>query len=99
MFRRFRRRQEREQLDSEVSHLKAEIRRLETALHDLIAASDDVLVDLRRAQREQTALENRSASGFADAWSSSDSSPSGFEDFFAEDEFDRRARRWLLSSS
>lgn len=81
----------------EIQTLRSEVERLEVSLRDVIAASDDVLVELRRTQRERAQLAHRVAPGFADAWFRSEPTPRGADDFFAVGEVDKRARRWLLS--
>jgi len=103
MFKQQKRREERSRMaaqkDREIERLKAEVTRLETALQEAIAASEDVLIDLRRVKRERAQLVARAASGFADAWLNSDDVSSGVEDFFTDGQVDKRARRWLLSTS
>ena len=104
MFRRSNRREETSTLakgaehqEREMQKLRLEVSRLEGALQDVIAASDDVLIDLRRTQRERAQLAEQLAPGFADAWFNSAPAPRGIDDFFTIGEIDKRARRWLLS--
>jgi len=85
--------------EREMQKLRHEVVRLEGALIDVLAASDDVMVDLRRALRERAQLADQLAPGFADAWFNSEPATRGFDDFFAVGEVDKRARRWLLSSN
>lgn len=86
------------QRERETQALQHEVVRLRSALEDVITASDDLLVDMRRAQRERDQLANQVSPGFAAAWFRSEPAPRGVDDFFAVGEVDKRARRWLLSS-
>lgn len=102
MFRRSRRREDSKRASghaSEVERLQGEVQRLERALAEVVAASDDVLIDLKRAQRERAELAQRVAPGFAAAWFTTEPASQGFEDFFVVSEVDKRARKWLLSAN
>jgi len=80
---------------AEIARLKSQISRLENALTQVIAASDDVVTDfeLRSAAQKRPA-----SAGFAAEWTRLDSQESHADDsFFAVAETDRRAREWLLA--
>ena len=105
MFRRTRRREDGRRLHAvqrdadQLAQLHQQVARLEHVLEQVLEASDEVIVDLRRAEREREQLKRRVAPAFAEAWSKSDGSPSTLDDFFGAGHVDKRARRWLLSSS
>ena len=83
----------------EVERLRADVARLERALADVIAASDEALSDAG-VQTSPVITEIRPDTGFAAAWTVVEvDTPTTDEDFFSRTKVDERARNWLLSSN
>ena len=98
----FQRREERRQTadralaQAEIARLQYQVTRLERVLRQVIDASDDVVVDMRRDQTDQYGRRGARA-GFAEAWTRFEPATSTAEEFFQVGQVDRRARRWLLN--
>jgi len=85
-----------EQQADEIVRLRGQVRRLETALTDVLQASDGVVSDL---QLHQLALAKLShSSGFARAWDQYEPSNADADDFFGLTHVDLGARKWLLAN-
>lgn len=84
---------------SEIQELRGQVARLEQALENVIAASDQVVSDMQRPEIEPDRSDTRSSAGFADAWTRVETQTPSADQFFTVGQVDQRARQWLLASS
>ncbi len=79
----------------EVGQLRDQVKRLEEALVDVIAASDAVVRDL--ARRGGGRSDAAPSAGFAGQWADLDMKAGDAREFFSDVHLDVQARRWLLA--